>query len=104
MTTTDLWITNLSGGRSLGQHGGLISSASQVAWVLRDFIDAGKASAHPDHCSITDIESTVSGDVLIDIFRETEKRTGTTLLEGDNHGSIDCVNKGDTYRIRFIEF
>ena len=93
MTTTDLWIKNLSGGRSLGQHGGLISSASQVAWVLLDFIKAGKATAHPDHHDVTDIESIVSGDVLIEIFREAEKQTGTTLLERDGHPSIQCVNR-----------
>ncbi len=100
MTTTDLWIRNLSGGRSLSQHGGLISSASQVAWVLLDFIDTGKATAHPDHCEITDLESML----LIEILRETEKRTGTTLLERNGHSSIQCVNEGDTYRIRFSEF
>ena len=104
MTTTDLWIKNLSGGRSLGQHGGLISSASQVAWVLLDFIDAGKAVAHPEHCDVTDIESTVSGDLLIEILRETEKRTGETLLERNGDSSIQCVNSDDTYEIRFIEF
>ena len=94
----------MSGGRSLGQHGGLISSASHVAWVLLDFIKAGKATAHPDHCGITDIESTVSGEVLIEVFRETEKRTGETLFERDGHPSIQCVNNDDTYQIVFIEF
>src|SRR6476660_2342514 len=104
MTTSDLWITNLSGGRSLSRHGGLISSASQVAWVLLDFIAAGNATAHPDHCDISDIDSTVSGDVLIEVFRETEKHTGRTLLEEDGHSTIEYVNQDDTYRIRFIEF
>src|SRR4051812_21051825 len=104
MTTSDLWIKNVSGGRSLGRHGGLISSASEVAWVLLDFIDAGRATTHQDHRDVTDIEATVTGDLLIEIFRETEKRTGKTLLERDGHPSIQCVNEDDTYHIQFIEF
>jgi hypothetical protein len=41
---------------------------------------------------------------LMEIFTETEKRTGKTLLERDGHPSIQCVNEDDTYHIRFIEF
>jgi hypothetical protein len=69
-----------------------------------DFIDAGRATTHRDHRDVTDIEAAVTGDLLIEIFTETEKRTGKTLLERDGHPSIQCVNEDDTYHIRFIEF
>lgn len=104
MTTTDLWITNLSGGPSLHQHGGLFGPASDVAWVLLDFIQAGNATAHPDHAAVSDLESTVAGDVLIELLHEAETRSGTTLLEGDGHPTIQRVNREHRYRIQFIEF
>lgn len=104
MTTTDLWITNLSGGPSLRQHGGLFGSASEVAWTLMDFIEAGRATASPDHAGVTDLESTVSGELLLELLRETEKRTTEPLKEGDGHPSIPRVHSDHRYRIRYIEF
>jgi hypothetical protein len=104
MTTTDLWITNLSGGQSLYQHGGLFGSASDVALTLVDFIEAGRATAHPDHNGVTDLESTVSGDLPLELLRETEKRTTKPLIERDGHSSIQRIHTDHCYRIRFIEF
>jgi hypothetical protein len=104
MTTTDLWIKDLSGGRSLAQHGGLFGPASDVAHVLLDFIKAGRATAHPDHADVVDLESTVSGDLLIDLLRETEKRTDRSLTEADGSPTMNCVNRSHRYQIRFIEF
>ena len=104
MTTSDLWITNLSGGQSLHLHGGLFGPASDVAYVLMNFIKAGEATAHPDHASITGLESTVSGDLLIELLRETEKRTAKPPTEGDGHASTQRVNRDYRYRIRSIEF
>lgn len=104
MTTSDLWITNLSGGPSLYQHGGLFGPASEVAWVLLDFIEAGKAEAHPDHAGVTDLESTVSGDLLLEILHEAERQSGKTLVESDGHATIQRVDREHRYRIAFIEF
>jgi hypothetical protein len=97
-------MTNLSGGQSLRQHGGLFGPASAVAWVLLDFVKAGRATAHPHHAGVTDLESTVSGGLLAEIIREAEKRTGRTLLEEDGSATIGRVNRTDRYCIRFIEF
>jgi hypothetical protein len=104
MTTTDLRITNLSGGQSLHLHGGLFGPASDVAYVLMDFITAGKVTAHPDHAGVTDLAATVSGDLLIELLRETEKRTAKPPTEGDAHASTQRVNRDHRYRIRSIEF
>ncbi|MCP9274004.1 hypothetical protein [Mycolicibacterium arenosum] len=104
MTTTDLWIKDLSGGRGLRQRGGLFGPASDVAYVLWDFIKAGKATAHPDHAEVIDIESTVSGELLIKMLRVTERSTGKRLTESDRSRSVDCVDPTHHYRIRYIEF
>jgi hypothetical protein len=97
-------MTNLSGGQSLHQHGGLFGPASAVAWALLDFIKAGRATAHPNHAGVADLESTVSGGLLVEIIREAEKRTGRRLLEEDGSATIGRVNRTDRYCIRFIEF
>lgn len=104
MTTTDLWITDLSGGRGLHQHGGLFGAASDVAYVLQDFIKAGKATAHLDHAEVIDIESTVSGELLLEMLRVTERSTGKRLTESDGSLSVDCVDPTHRYCIRYIEF
>ena len=97
--TTDLWVKDLSGGRGLRQHGGLFGTASDVAYVLWDFIKAGKATAHPDHAEVIDIESTVSGELLIEMLRVTERNTGRRLTESDGSRSIDCVDRTHRYHI-----
>jgi hypothetical protein len=104
MTTSDLWINDLSGGQSLGQHGGLISPATSVAGVLWDFINAGKAKAKAGHFNVADLESNVSGDLLIEIFTETERRTGRPLIESDGRRSIECVTPEHLYEVVWIEF
>lgn len=104
MTTTDLWIRNLSGGRSLYQHGGLSGPALDTASVLLDFIAEGKATAHPDHHDVCDIESVMSGAVLLELLRETEKRSGRQLVESDGVPTISCVVTGHRYEITYIEF
>jgi hypothetical protein len=81
-----------------------VRPASDVAYVLMDFIKAGRATAHPDHADVVDLESTVSGDVLIDLLRETEKRTDRSLTEADGRPTINCVNQSHRYQIRFIEY
>ena len=101
MTTSDLWIKNLSGGRRLGQHGGMVSHASYVAWVVLDFIEAGRVDARYD---ITDIDAVTTGELLIEIFREAEKQYGVTLTERDGQRSIDCVSADDIYHVLFTEF
>ncbi|MDO3634443.1 hypothetical protein [Mycolicibacterium arseniciresistens] len=101
MTTSDLWIKNLSGGQSLGQHGGMVSHASYVAWVVLDFIAADRVDAR---YAITDIDTVVSGELLLEIFHEAEKQYGVTLTERDGERSIDCVSADDTYRVLFTEF
>ena len=103
MTTTDLWIKNLSGGRSMHQSGGLFGPASDIARTLEDFVAAGRAMLHPDHTDICDLESTMSGDVLIELLRETESRT-SRLLEQDGTSTIDAVHNDHQYEVRFIEF
>jgi hypothetical protein len=104
MTTTDLWITNLSGGQSLHLHGGLFGPASAVAWVLMDFIAAGRATAHPDHADVADLEATVSGNLLVELLQETARRSTKPPTEGDGHDIVHRVNREHRYRIRFIEF
>lgn len=104
MTTTELWIRNLSGGRSLSQHGGLSGPALDVAAVLLDFIAAGKATAHPEHRDICDIESVMSGSDLHELLRETEKRSGKQLVESDGDPTLSCVEMSHRYRITYIEF
>jgi hypothetical protein len=104
MTTTDLWITNLSGGPSLYQGGGLFSPGADVAWVLLDFVKAGRATLHPDHADVANLQSTVSGSLLIELFVEAEKQTGKRLTERDGEPSINRINPDDVYQINFIEF
>ena len=104
MTTTDLWITNLSGGRSLYQHGGLFGPAIDVASVLLNFIAEGRVSAHPDHHDGCDIESEMSGESLIELLKETEARTGHKLRERDGTLTVSHVESDDSYRIVYIEF
>jgi hypothetical protein len=69
-----------------------------------DFIEAGRATAHPDHSGVTDLESTVSGELLLELLRETEKRTTEPLKGGDGHPSIQRVHSDHRYRISYIEF
>lgn len=104
MTTTDLWITNLSGGRSLYQHGGLFGPALDVSSVLLDFIAVGKATAHPDDHDICDIESVMSSAELLELLREAEKQFGRQLVESDGTPTVSCVVTGHRYRVTYIEF
>ncbi|KAA0098885.1 hypothetical protein CIW49_13475 [Mycolicibacterium sp. P1-18] len=81
-------------------HGDLFGSASDVAYVVMDFIAAGRATAHPDHAGVTDLEATVPGDVLVDLLRETETRTGKPLPDA----SPLRVDRDHRYRVTFVEF
>lgn len=104
MTTTELWIKNLSGGRSLYQHGGLFGPAIDVASVLLDFIAAGKATAHPDHHDVCDIESVMTGTELLELLREAETRSGRKLVESNGNSTVSSVVTGHRYQITYIEF
>lgn len=103
MTTTDLWITDLSGGPSLGQHGGGVSPAGYVSDVLLDFIRSGKATAKPGHAHPADLELDISGHLLIEVFAETERRTGQALIEGDGRRSIECVAPDHLYHAVYLD-
>ena len=104
MTTTDLWIRDLSGGRHLGQHGGLFSAALDVASVLLDFINEGRVTTTNGQFDVTNIESRMSGELLIEVFLETERRSGTELTESDGRRSVECVSPDHVYEIKYIEF
>ncbi len=103
MTTTDLWIADLSSGKRLGQHGGLFSPALDVASVLLDLINAGKLTPNGP-VNVTNIELRMRGHQLIEVFLETERQTGRTLTESNGRRSTDCVTPGHLYEVAYSEF
>jgi hypothetical protein len=107
MTTYDLWITDLSGGPSLDHHG---YSALDVAMVLTDFINSGKATADPEHDGITNVETTIGGIVLLEAFaevdRQQKKRYGGQSTVGDDtrRRTSESVTPEHSYNVRYLEF
>jgi hypothetical protein len=98
----DMSMKDLSGGPDLYQVG---NSASNVAFVLSDFITAGRATANVGHDGITNVETTVGGDVLIEAIAEAEREyPGGPIQNEDGCRTSESVTPGHTYKVSYVEF
>lgn len=106
MTTFDFWVTDLDaprGGAALSRSG-RDAHAHYLGWTLWEFLGTGRAPRDPKHCNVADIKTVVSGEVLAEIFRETERTQECVLRLPDGRSSVDVIDPAHRYEITFLEF
>ena len=105
MTTYDFWINDLDrsrGGPTLSRSG-RGDFANHLGWTLWDFIRDGRAPKDPQYCHVTHLKTVISGDVLAEVFRETERVKKCVLRQSDGTRSVGLIDSAHRYEITFIE-
>jgi hypothetical protein len=98
----DMSMKDLSGGPDLYQVG---NAAAHVAWVLSDFITAGNATANVGHDGTVNVETTVSGRILIEVIAEAEREYSWSrpIQNEDGRRTSTSLTPGHTYKVSYVE-
>lgn len=104
MTTYDFWVTDLdsSSGPDLSR-GGRDQLAHRLGWTLWEFFGDGRATADPKQCHNAHFRTVVTGDVLAEVFRATERSEKHVFRQPDRTLSVDAIEPTHQYEITFIE-